>query len=78
MKPTLAAGVTMDFIHAAPKSAKWSTVMVSPLFFVCSLLTRVPRLREGTAGWGAREMQRAERSRVVKRTELDASMWGCH
>lgn len=47
MKPTLAAGVTLDFLHAAPKSAKLSTMIVCPLFFLCSLLTTVPRQREG-------------------------------
>lgn len=46
MKPKLAAGVTCDFVNAAPEGAKFTTVMISPLFFLCSLLTSVPRQRE--------------------------------
>ena len=52
MKPTLAMGVTWDFVNAASKSSRISTVAVSPVFFVCCLLTRVPRQRETTTRIG--------------------------
>ena len=46
MKPKLALGVTADFLNAAPKSARLGTILVSPVFFFCCLLTSVPRQRE--------------------------------
>ena len=58
MSPKLAAGITWDFVSAASKSAWISTAVVSPLFFLCCLITRVPRERESRSqshiGWFGR------------------------
>ena len=60
MKARLAAGVTSDFIHAASPEARLGTLLVSPLFFLCCLLTRIPRRRES----------RTEYSRVMGERRL--------
>ena len=46
MTVELAAGVTLDFYRASEPQARFSTAMFCPIYFVCCLLTPVPRIRE--------------------------------
>ncbi len=46
MKVRLAAGVTKDFYEASTPKERLGAALLCPIYFLCCLLTRVPRERE--------------------------------
>ena len=46
MNLRLAAGVTRDFYEASTPEERFGAAILCPVYFVCCLLTRVPRQRE--------------------------------
>ena len=60
MEPRLAAGVTRDFLEAGSEGGRLGALLFSPLFFLCCLLTRIPRQQE----------RRTEYSRVMSRGRM--------